>query len=120
MNRRSGAYAGADTDEWEGKAVNGFDRACSLLPEKQRAEALFLPQKAREEAESIRLRAGAGASVCGPDWERKLKGWIGRAEVEETLLRAARSSLYAAEDSLREGGLQPKAGSAWALRAVFS
>ena len=93
-----------------GKAVIGFDRACSLLPEKQRAEALFLPQEVREEAESIRLRAGAGAAVCGPDWERKLKGWIGRAEVEETLLRAARSSLYAAEDSLREGWFTAEGG----------
>ena len=92
------------------KAVNGFDRACSLLPEKQRAEALFLAQEAREQAEAIRLRAGAGAAVCGPDWERKLKGWIGRAEVEETLLRAARSSLYAAEESLREGWFTAEGG----------
>ena len=92
------------------RATESFDRAAALLPRQIRAEALFLPERERESAEEIRLRCGAGACIRWAEGERRLGAAVGAAELEETLERATKSSLYTAEESLRGGWFTAEGG----------
>ena len=92
------------------KGTEGFDRAALLLPGALRAEALFQPEERRRQAEEIRLRKGLGAWLCLPGTNVHLKSPVGSAEIEETLERATKCSLYAAEESMREGYFTAEGG----------
>lgn len=80
-----------------------FDQAALLLPGSLRAELLFQPEERRRQAEEIRLRNGLGAWLCLPGESVRLLSPVGPAEIEETVARATKCSLYMAEESLREG-----------------
>lgn len=80
-----------------------FDRAAALLPASLRAEALFLPEQRKLCTEEIRLRCGQGAWLCAADGDVRLNGAVGVREIDETVERATKCSLYAAEESMRAG-----------------
>ena len=85
------------------KGTECFDRAAALLPGELRCEALFQPEEYRMRAEEIRLRCGVGAWLRLPERTVKLHSPVRQKEIGETLERATRCSLYAAEESLRAG-----------------
>lgn len=87
-----------------------FDRAALLLPEKLRAQALFLDGSLRAEAEEIRLRSGMGASITLNGRSIPLKGPVGREEIGEVLERATRSSLHSVQESMRAAYLTAPGG----------
>ena len=92
------------------KETEIFDRAAVLLPGALRSEALFQPEEIRKSAEEIRLRCGLGAWLCLPDRQLALHSPVGREEIEETVLRASKCSLYAAEESMRAGYFTAEGG----------
>ena len=85
------------------RGTESYDRAALLLPGALRAEALFQPEEHRRLAEELRLRCGVGAWLCLPGRMVSFRAPVGRAEIEETLERATKSSFYTAEESLRSG-----------------
>ncbi len=87
-----------------------FDRAAALLRALLRASALFLPEERKLEAEEIRLRCGAGASLRLPEGELRLPGSVGPSELGETVERVTKSSFYAAEESLKTGYFTAEGG----------
>ncbi len=87
-----------------------FDRAAALLPALLRASALFLPEERKLEAEEIRLRCGAGASLRLAEGELRLPGSVSPAELGETVERVTKSSFYAAEESLKTGYFTAEGG----------
>ncbi len=91
-------------------AADRFDRAAVLLPGPLRSEALFLPESCRAAAEEIRLRCGLGAWLCLPDRMIRLRAPVGREEIDETVLRATKCSLYTAEESMRAGYFTAEGG----------
>ena len=99
-----------------------FDRAAMLLPGALRAEALFQPPEYRRTAEEIRLRCGLGAWLRLGDRSIGFSAPVGRDEIEETLERATKCSIYTAEESLRcgyftaEGGLRLGFGGSMFIR----
>ncbi len=90
--------------------TEAFDRAAVLLPGALRSEALFQPASLRKRAEEIRLRCGMGAWLRLPEGQTPLRAPVGREEIEETLLRASKSSLYTAEESMRAGYFTAEGG----------
>ncbi len=104
------------------RETEAFDRAAVLLPGTLRSEALFQPEARRAGTEEIRLRCGSGAWLCLPDETVRLRSPVGPAEIEETVLRATKNSIYSAEESLRsgyftaEGGLRLGLGGSLLLR----
>ena len=92
------------------KETELFDRAAVLLPGALRSEALFQPVSLRQRAEEIRLRCGLGAWLRLPDRQAPLRAPVGREEIEETVLRASKSSLYTAEESMRAGYFTAEGG----------
>jgi stage III sporulation protein AA len=93
--------------------VNGtecFDRAALMLPGALRSEALFQPEELRRQTEEIRLRCGLGAWLCLPGRTVRLPSPVGPAEMEETVEKATKSSLYTAEESLRHGYFTAEGG----------
>jgi stage III sporulation protein AA len=62
------------------------------------------------ETEEIRLRCGLGACLCLPGRIIPLHGAVGREEIEETVERATKCSLYTAEESLKEGYFTAEGG----------
>ena len=87
-----------------------FDRAAALLPGALRKEALFLPAEYRSQGEELRLRCGLGAWVCMPGRTIRFHSPVGPAEIEETVQRATKCSLYTAEESLRSGYFTAEGG----------
>ena len=87
-----------------------FDRAAALLPEKLRAEALFLDPALKAGAEELRLYGGRGFRVVLGDGSLSLRGEVTRADLEEVVERASRSSLHAVRDSLIHGYLTAPGG----------
>ena len=87
-----------------------FDRAAAMLPGALRSEALFQPKEVRMETEEIRLRCGLGACLCLSGRTVLLNGTVGRTEIEETVERATKCSLYTAEESLKEGYFTAEGG----------
>lgn len=92
------------------KETDCYDRAAALLPGPLRAEALFQPEEYRAQAEEIRLRSGLGAWLCLPGRTVRFHAPVGPAEIEDTVLRATKSSLYTAEESLRSGYFTAEGG----------
>ena len=62
-----------------------FDRAAALLPEKLRAEALFLVPALKAGAEELRLYGGRGFRVVLGDGSLSLRGEVTRADLEEVV-----------------------------------
>ena len=87
-----------------------FDRAAAMLPERLRAEALFLDPAVRQQAEEIRLYSGRGVRVVLGDGTVSLRGAVSREDLERVLDAASRSSLHAVLDSLRQGYLTAPGG----------
>ena len=87
-----------------------FDRAAALLPALLRASALFLPEERKLEAEEIRLRCGAGATLRLAEGELRLPGSVSPSELGETVERVTKSSFYAAEESLKTGFFTAEGG----------
>ena len=92
------------------RETEAFDRAAVLLPGALRSEALFQPEACRAGTEEIRLRCGSGAWLCLPDETVRLRSPVGPAEIEETVLRATKNSIYAAEESFRSGYFTAEGG----------
>lgn len=92
------------------KAADMFDRAALLLPEKLRAQALFLDRPLRAGAEEIRLRSGLGACITLDGCAYPLKGAVGSEEIGEVLEKASRSSIHSVQESLRAGYLTAPGG----------
>ena len=90
--------------------TESYDRAALLLPGALRAEALFQPEEVRMQAEELRLRSGLGAWLCLRGGVLRFQTPVGREEIQETLERATKSSLYTVEESLRAGYITAQGG----------
>ena len=100
-----------------------YEQACEFLPHRLKSLALSLPDKQKERVEELRLRVmhpltvltGEGELNAAPDGIASL---VKAEDLEQMLGAVTEYSRYACIETLRQGFLPLRAGSASAYAAV--
>ena len=88
-----------------------FDEASSVLPEAIRADALFLPDDVKADAEEFRLRCGRQPTVLLPQGERTFcRVTVTQTALEEAVSLASSSSRHSVGESVRSGFVTASGG----------
>ncbi len=88
--------------------VEGFRRACALLP--ARLRTLVADSPLGGETEELRLRAGQPLFLAGPWGERAAGGEVSPGDLEAVLDAATGHSLYTASETMRQGFFTAQGG----------
>lgn len=92
------------------RKVQRYEEAAAILPSRLRKAALLLPEKEKETAEELRLRAGQAMTALLPWGEVPLEVRVEPEELETLCDIATEFSRYAAAETIRQGFLSVRGG----------